>query len=67
MSVFGQRIWKAVSGYFDAFDERVGGTPMRLTDEERHGGAQSGFCFAALVVAMGYMISAASASAASPF
>jgi hypothetical protein len=58
---------KRISDFFAAFDERAGEPARRREDDESYGGVSSGFCLGALVIAVGYALSAGAASAASPF
>ena len=62
-----RRVFSALADYFQGFDERASGARENDGRDDRED-ASSGFCFAALLAALGYMISsAASASAAAPF
>jgi len=62
-----------VGDYFVAFDERATGgssrdSEGRDSEEQREGpDGACGFCLAACVVAAGFFLSAASATAAAPF
>jgi hypothetical protein len=58
---------RAMSDYFAGFEERAGRTHEPDTPDQARGGAACGLCFAALVAALGYVGTAASAAGASPF
>ena len=61
-----KRVMRVLADYFQGFDERARGKAPS-PDEQRRDDASCGLCFAALLGSLGYMLSAASASAAAPF
>jgi len=59
---------RSVGDYFAAFDERATGAGSGDVGARRVAGdGACGFCLAACAVAAGFFVSAASATAASPF
>lgn len=67
MSVFGRDVMRSLDEYFTTFDERASEPKARDDEGEERGDASCGFCLASLVTALGFLITAASASAATPF
>lgn len=67
MSGFGRDVMRSMGDYFSTFDERAGEPRPADNPEEDRNDASCGFCLAALVTAFGFLITAASASAATPF
>ncbi|MGD2134071.1 MAG: hypothetical protein PVI23_14850 [Maricaulaceae bacterium] len=62
MAKLQQGALKSLGDYFTSFEERAG-VGGRNAKESEPGDASSGFCFAALVTAAGFMISAAANAA----
>ena len=62
MSTFMNTAQRALGDFFASFEERAGRTHEPDLPDRDSGGATCGFCFAALVAALGYVGSAASAA-----